>query len=387
MIRVMSRSLRAALAACLMVISSTAITVGQTDESLVQLTAHDWTLTALDGTDVPADAGITATFSKDGLLSGSGGCNNYSASYRAEGPSLQISPIAATFTTCGDEVDARENEYFRILQGALGYSVDDVSLAIASERGVLEFAAGSGGASLTDASWTLAEVDSEPVEDVIQTATFLPDGTVAGSGGCNSFSASYTTDGETLAVTDLGVTRMACDEDVMEAEDKYLDAFEAAATWSINGSQLTITSAADVELVFDGTAIEGPSGTPGAPATPAAEPSEDPPETGTIVGITWLVTELAESPITTEITAVFGEDGTLTGNGGCNEYSASYRLDGDDLSIRNLTQGNEQCDPITMGWESGYLLVLPFMDSLELEDGVLTMSSSTTGVDVLFEAQ
>src|SRR5262245_38338018 len=191
----MSRTLRAALAACLIVLSSTAIAVAQTDESVVQLTAQPWTLTALNGTDVPADAGITASFSEDGLVSGSGGCNNYSASYQAEGPSLHIGPIAATLKLCIDDVDAREREFFAILQGALGYSVDDVSLAIASEQGVLEFAPGGGTpagfTALTDATWTLAEIDGESVGSVVQTASFLPDGTINGSAGCNQYFGSY----------------------------------------------------------------------------------------------------------------------------------------------------------------------------------------------------
>jgi heat shock protein HslJ len=401
MIRAMSRTVRAALAACLIVLSTTAITVGQTDESLAQLTAQEWTLISLDGSDIPADAGITATFSEAGLLSGSGGCNSYSASYQAEGPSLEIGPIAATLMTCGDDVDAREAEYLQNLQGALGYSVEDVTMAIASERGVLEFAAGGGSASftaLTDAAWTLAELDSEPVDDVVQTANFLPDGTIDGSGGCNQYFGSYTTDGSTLTISELAATRMACEEDVMDAEADYLDALQSAAIWAIDGSQLTITSAADVELVFDGTALEGPTTTPvpsEAPeATPAVDPSEGPTETGApsgeLVGPTWQVTEIASAPLggMWTITAVFGDDGSLTGNAGCNDYTASYRLDGDDLNVTGLApSATEQCDANTMSMEQSYLTLLPFMDSLEIEDGMLRLRGSIADVEILFAAQ
>jgi heat shock protein HslJ len=37
--------------------------------------------------------------------------------------------------------------------------------------------------------------------------------------------------------------------------------------------------------------------------------------------------------IGTEITANFGEDGTLSGSAGCNNYNATYEVDGDNISI------------------------------------------------------
>ena len=37
--------------------------------------------------------------------------------------------------------------------------------------------------------------------------------------------------------------------------------------------------------------------------------------------------------IATEITANFGEDGTLSGSAGCNNYNATYEVDGDNISI------------------------------------------------------
>jgi heat shock protein HslJ len=37
--------------------------------------------------------------------------------------------------------------------------------------------------------------------------------------------------------------------------------------------------------------------------------------------------------IDTEITAIFGEDGTLSGYAGCNNYNTTYEVDGDNISI------------------------------------------------------
>jgi heat shock protein HslJ len=409
MIGAMSRSLRAALSATLFVLSSGGVAVSQTDDPAAGLTAHDWTLTSLDGTAVPPGARITATFSADGLVSGSGGCNTYSASYQVADLSLTVGPVAATRMSCGDEADALESQYFDLLQGAIAFTVDDAALLVVAETGVLEFGAGGATAaftSLTDATWTLVELDGAAVEPVAQTATFLPDGTINGSGGCNEFFGGYTEDGSTLTVSALASTRMACEDDVMEAEAAYLDALQTAENWAIAGNELTITTAADVELVFEGVAVEGPTETAAptaAPATPALDPSATPAvdpsdgasetagaPSGEIVGVTWQVTEIDEAPLMGmwTITALFGEDGTLSGNAGCNDYTASYQLDGDDLSITALTPGSGGvCDPTAITLEQSYLTLLPFMDSAEIEDGQLRLRSDLTDVEILFDPQ
>ena len=59
------------------------------------------------------------------------------------------------------------------------------------------------------------------------------DGQVLGSGGCNRFHASFTVDGNALAIHSPATTRKVCEDAVMSKEQEYLGALVSAATWEI----------------------------------------------------------------------------------------------------------------------------------------------------------
>ena len=121
-----------------------------------------------------------------------------------------------------------------------------------------------------------------------------------GFGGCNTYNATWQSDGTTLTVGPIAATRKSCGTDVDALESQYLGLLQAAASWSLNGSALEIVTADGSTLVYGGT---------------AAEPA--------IVGA-WQLSTFGGTPVPNGIvaTAVFGADGTLTGSGGCNTYSA-----------------------------------------------------------------
>ncbi len=55
------------------------------------------------------------------------------------------------------------------------------------------------------------------------TATFAEDGSLSGSGGCNTFNAGYTVEGaDGLTIGPIASTKMACPDEVMTAEDALL---------------------------------------------------------------------------------------------------------------------------------------------------------------------
>ncbi len=62
----------------------------------------------------------------------------------------------------------------------------------------------------------------------------------------------------------------------------------------------------------------------------------------------------------TTLTANFGEDGTLTGNSGCNDYSGPYKVTGNQIGIGPLSSTKKACsDPVgVMDQESQYLAAL-----------------------------
>ncbi len=105
--------------------------------------------------------------------------------------------------------------------------------------------------SLNGSAWSLTSLNgTPPVGKTAPTLSFEKD-TLGGSGGCNSFGAKYTVDGDKLTVSELISTMMACmDLDVMHQETAYLVALGKAQTFSIEGSSLHILTSDGVELVF-----------------------------------------------------------------------------------------------------------------------------------------
>jgi heat shock protein HslJ len=73
------------------------------------------------------------------------------------------------------------------------------------------------------------------------TAEFSADGKISGSAGCNSYSGTYTVQGESLTVSSpLAVTMMMCAEDVMAQETVFLTNLQAVKGYKLeeNGQKL-----------------------------------------------------------------------------------------------------------------------------------------------------
>ncbi|MFN8483274.1 MAG: META domain-containing protein [Anaerolineae bacterium] len=108
-------------------------------------------------------------------------------------------------------------------------------------------------ATMGGTSWTLAEMSGKPPISSPKPVTmqFDAEGRVAGSAGCNQYSASYTEDAGQLRVGQARSTRIACMQPgVMEQEAAFLKALSAAATVTRDGDRLQVTTADGVRLVF-----------------------------------------------------------------------------------------------------------------------------------------
>ena len=82
---------------------------------------------------------ITAVFGEDRTLSGSAGCNHYSAIYTASNHAFTISEVAWTEMYCLSPggIMRQETEYLAALQDAAHFAVSDQELTMAAEDGVV----------------------------------------------------------------------------------------------------------------------------------------------------------------------------------------------------------------------------------------------------------
>ena len=72
------------------------------------------------------------------------------------------------------------------------------------------------------------------------TAIFGENGTLTGSGGCNTYSSTYQTNGNRLTIQPISATQKMCDPEVMDQEQAFFAALQSAATFSVDGGQLII---------------------------------------------------------------------------------------------------------------------------------------------------
>jgi heat shock protein HslJ len=114
-----------------------------TFESVSQdLAGTSWTVLAYNNgkqavTSVLAGTHLTASFSKDGHVSGDGGCNAYSATYKTSTPTITVGPVASTHKNCGtpDGVMSQETAYLSALHSAASYATDGSRLELKTGGG------------------------------------------------------------------------------------------------------------------------------------------------------------------------------------------------------------------------------------------------------------
>jgi heat shock protein HslJ len=86
----------------------------------------------------------------------------------------------------------------------------------------------------------------------------------------------------------------------------------------------------------------------------------------------------------TDLTANFGADGTLSGNGGCNEYSATYQIEGDKISIGPAVSTKKACEQAVMDQETQYLTALTTAAAYRIDGSKLELRAADGALAATF---
>lgn len=209
--------------------------------------------------------------------------------------------------------------------------------------------------------------DTEP------TAEFGPDGQMGGHGSCNRYFAPYTVDGESLTIGEVGATLMLCEPaELMEQEADFMAALHNAAGFAINGDQLEIRDAGGATLL---------SFVASAPVS--------------LVGIDWTASMVnngreAVTNVMSDaaITASFTEDGKLVGSAGCNNYTTSYTIDGQSITIQPPATTRKLCpEPEgVMEQEAAFVTMLPQAATYSISGNNLELRTAEGALIVSFTA-
>lgn len=221
---------------------------------------------------------------------------------------------------------------------------------------------------LDGTSWRfIAPVDTPAGVDI---SIAFAEGTAAGYAGCNRYTASYTADGGAFSVGPVMSTRMACDEDAMQAEADYLGLLSDCVGALIEDDSLALLDAdGSVLLEFRAEDTVG-------------------------LGGAWVVNGLhfpareAVMSVNGELVVNFDEEG-VNGFAGCNSFSGALDADGDSVRIGPLMSTRRFCGedeepegPSVMEQEAALLAALENSVTARIEGDRLILLRADGGISV-----
>jgi heat shock protein HslJ len=212
--------------------------------------------------------------------------------------------------------------------------------------------------------WVLVGYGNPDNPTVVESGTaitlqFAPDGQLGGFSGCNNYSGTFqaSQDG-TMSVSPLAMTMMACAEG-MDLESVYLSALQSTRSFTINNEGRLLLSYNDPSqpaqvLIY---AIGAKS----------------------LTSTTWVLVAYGD-PVSSQavppdsvITAIFYDDGALSGSSGCNQYAASYTTQDQQLTIGPIGVTQMAC-PAGMELEQAYLSSLGTAERYEIKGQQLVIT-------------
>lgn len=206
-----------------------------------------WVLAALPGHTVDARAPATLSFEL-GRAAGSDGCNRFSAPYTGTATTIAVSDRAiGTQMACAPDVMQRAQAFMAALTGAKSWRIADGQLQLLNAGGAVLATLAPQARALAGTSWQANGINNgrnavvSLVAGTSVTLQFGADGRISGSAGCNNYTGAYEADGNRIRISGAAATRRMCaGEGVMEQEQAFLRALEAATTVRIEGDRLEL---------------------------------------------------------------------------------------------------------------------------------------------------
>lgn len=238
--RMTGRLLRSAVAIALLAAGCGQVADGTANGGLDRTA---WTVVSIAGTATIAGSQPTMSLAQDGTVTGTDGCNQYSARFATDGGTFSTSQIASTLLRCEPLLDAQGRAFIQALVGATEWRLTQAgTLELAGQGDIVAeptandpSADPSAATELGGTRWILADMDgSADFARLVLTLEFGRDGMVTGFAGCNTFDGPYALTGDEISLGPLATTKIACEPPASAVEAAYLPALDAAGTWSVD---------------------------------------------------------------------------------------------------------------------------------------------------------
>ena len=191
---------------------------------------------------------------------------------------------------------------------------------------------------------------------------------MGGTAACNSYGGRLRVEAGRLEIGELGMTAMACADDVMAAEAAYTRALDRVDGLRRDGEELVLVGP-DVELRF--------------------EPLPEPP-TAELVDTAWVldsvfVGDVAAAPVGDPATLELHSDGTLAGSTGCRSFTGTWVEQGEEIVATSLAMDGVECPAGLQSQDSHVVSVVGDGFVPTLERDLLTLTDPG-GVGLVYRA-
>ena len=210
-----------------------------------------WTLSSLRGIGLLPGQHATLQFAQ-GLATGSDGCNRFGVSSKAADGKLEFGAArASTQMACPAPAAELAAAFSGALKEARGYRIEGGALLLVNASGATLASLIAQPEALAGTAWEVSSFHNgrQSVVSVIEgtrlTIEFLGDSNLRGSGGCNTFAGSFTTEGNAINIGRLASTRMACaqPEGRMAQETSFLAALQTVTSARREADRLELRTA------------------------------------------------------------------------------------------------------------------------------------------------
>jgi len=219
-------------------------------ELLIELDGREFILQSAEGY-TPLEGITVRIWFGDGELGFAAGCNSHSGAYTICGTQLCVESMASTLMGCDAARHAQDDffaefftsqPYVTLVGDELTAVVGDVTLVL------LDREAADPDRPLTGRTWDVAEfMDGQSVSAYAlpaqPTIRFAEDGSMQIFTSCNTGEGTFTTNEQTLVLSNVAYTEQACSDDNTVIVDAHIQAVLAngVVSYSIEAARLTLT--------------------------------------------------------------------------------------------------------------------------------------------------
>lgn len=190
---------------------------------------------------------VELRFTDDGRLIANAGCNMMQGPVSFDGGRLAVQDLSTTAMGCPKpELHTQDDWLNKLLSATPTWKLDGGNLTIAGSNAEILLAP-EAPATLEGGKWTVASlVTGEAASSVpggVPASLTFAGGKVEIETGCNTGTASYKVDGQTITFDSLVHTDKACGQDETLVEKSVLAALSGKVTYKIDRNTLSLTNA------------------------------------------------------------------------------------------------------------------------------------------------